>query len=384
VEWVAAIHLSTLRNQRWRTLVCAVLASATTIFACAEDALGTVLAPPSLAARRGMRRWSITLCWLLSAVTISSAAHAGSAYASELPSQCPFALGARAAPAPESEPSAQADAAAMLAEVPLPTGSSESSTDPPEAGSLLAGPAFGPPATPNAVDEHAWWLVPVTPAETLAYICTHLPPSTTRPLSFGGGQNVPENMIAGFTWPGSPGALAVRAVRLANGSTALRVDAEVVWVTPRPATEKIPAGARLLTISVHSWARRSSGPEFNRLTILRRLPSRVTSVARIEKIVTLLNELRVHQPGRSSCLLELAGGSAQLSFSTSPHGPPLVVADINTVDCGRGGVSLTIDGMAEPELEGGWSLVEEISQALGIRPAPEKPKPHRHHHQTHL
>jgi hypothetical protein len=345
---------------------------------------------PSYVALRSsrVRRWAATVCWLLSAATfaaIISVAAVGSAYASEPPSQCPSGLGARSAPAPESEPAAQADAAAMLAEISLPPGSSESSTDPAETGSLLAGPGFGPPGTPNAVDEHAWWLVPVTPAETLAYICAHLPPDTTQPMTFGGGlmgPNVPENMIGAFTWPGNAGTLAVWAVRLANGSTALRVDSEVVWVTPRAASERIPAGARLLTISVRSWARRSSGPEFNRLTILKRLPSRVTSVARIEKIVTLLNELRVHQPGRRChCLLELAGGSAQLSFSTSPDAPPLAVADINTL----GGVSLTIDGKAEPELEGGgWSLVEEISRTLEIRPVHEKPNPHRRHHRTHL
>jgi hypothetical protein len=260
----------------------------------------------------------------------------------------------------------------MLAEVPLPVGSSESSTDPAEAGSLLAGPGFGPPGTPNAVDEHAWWLVPVTPAEALAYICTHLPPDTTRPVSFGGalsGPNVPENMIAGFTWPGSPGTLAVWAVRLANGSTALRVDAEVVWVIPRAASERVPARARLLTISFHKTGGALIGIKSNRPAVLGRLPSRVTSVTRIEKIAALLNELRVHQPGLRHCPLE-PGGSAQVSFYTSPSAPPLAVADINTVGKGGGcggGVSLTINGMAEPELEGGWDLVEEISRALGIR-----------------
>jgi hypothetical protein len=164
----------------------------------------------------------------------------------------------------------------------------------------------------------------LSPTETLAYIYAHLPPGTRRELwgTGPGGPNVPENTFSGFRWPGSPGTLVVDAVRLANGSTALRVDAYVVWITPRAASERIPAGARLLTISVRSWARRSSGPEFNRLTILRRLPSRVTSVARIEKIVTLLNELRVNQPGRRGCcLLEFAGGSAQLSFYTSPNAP---------------------------------------------------------------
>jgi hypothetical protein len=329
----------------------------------------------------------MTLCSLLSAATfaaISCAAAAGGAYASELPSQCPLAY-ARERPAPESKPSALADAAAMLTEFPLPPGSSESSADPPEAGSLLAGPGYGPPATPNAVDEHAWWLVPVTPTETLAYICAHLPPGTTRPSSGGPsrrGPNLPEEMTSGFAWPGSPGSLVVWVVQLANGSTALRVDAEVVWVTPRAASERIPAGARLLTISVHKPGRTLVGIKSNRPAVLGRLPSRVTSVAQIEKIVALLNELRVQQPGLRHCPLE-PGGSVQLSFRTSPSASPLAAADINTIGKGCGGVSLTIDGMAEPELEGGWSLIEEISRVLGVRPAPEKPQPHRHR-RTHL
>jgi hypothetical protein len=315
-----------------------------------------------------MRHWSTTLCSLLSAATlatIGSAAAAGSAYASKLPSQCPLASSESAAP--ESALSAQDGAAAMLAELPLPPGSSASSGDPPEAGSLLASPAFGPPATPNAVDEHAWWLVPVPPAEALAYICAHLPPGTTQPLSVGGGirgPNVPENTVSGFTWPGSPGTLVVWAVQLANGSTALRVDAEVVWVTPRAASERIPAGARLLTIGVRKTGRTLVGIKSNRPAILRQLPSRVTSLARIEKIVALLNKLRVYQPGLRHCPME-QGGSAQfeLRFYTSPSASPLAVANIDTAGCG--GVSLTIDGVAEPELEGGWYLVEGISRALG-------------------
>jgi hypothetical protein len=135
----------------------------------------------------GMQRWSMTLCTLLSATAfaaISSIPAAGSAYASELPSRGLLASSAQRTP--ESEPAALADDDAMLAELPLPPWSSESSTDPPEAGSLLAQPVYGPPATPNAVDEHTWWLVPVAPAEALAFIYAHLPAGTTRPISGGG------------------------------------------------------------------------------------------------------------------------------------------------------------------------------------------------------
>lgn len=140
----------------------------------------------------------------------------------------------------------------LLSEPPLPLGSSESSTEPAEDDSLLAHPGIGPPATPNAVDEHAWWLVPVAPAEALAYICAHLPAGTTRPESVGRGPsepNVPDNEIAAFTPPGSPGTLVIKAIQLPNGSTALRADAQVVWITPRPASETIPSGAHLLRIT---------------------------------------------------------------------------------------------------------------------------------------
>jgi hypothetical protein len=185
-------------------------------------------------------------------------------------------------------------------------------------------------------------------------------------------------MIAGFTWPGSPGTLVMRAVQLVNGATALRVDAEVVWTIPRAASEKVPAGARLLTISVHE-PHRGIGIKAKYPIVLGRLPSRVASTAQIEKIVALLNERRVQQPGLLHCPLG-AGGSVQLGFYASPSTfPPLAVADINTVGGKHcGGVSLKIDGMAEPELEDG-SLIEEIGRALGITPAPEKPKPHHWH-----
>jgi hypothetical protein len=72
----------------------------------------------------------------------------------------------------------------------------------------------------------------------LSYICAHLPAGTTRPETIGwspGKPNVPDNEIAVFTPPGSPSTLVIKAVQLPNGSTALRADAQVVWITPRPA-----------------------------------------------------------------------------------------------------------------------------------------------------
>jgi hypothetical protein len=96
--------------------------------------------------------------------------------------------------------------------------------------------------------------VPAGPAETLAYICTHLPAGTLSTTIFGGlqGPNVPENEIGALAVPGNPGSLVIQAVRLPNGSSALRADAQVVWITARSPSETIPAGAKLLRIAVHA------------------------------------------------------------------------------------------------------------------------------------
>ncbi len=327
----------------------------------------------------GMRRWATTVCWLLSAAILALASCAvatGSAFANGIPTGC--SLAPRSGVGPESESAAQADAASLLAELPLPPGSSESSTEPAEDDSLLAHPGIGPPATPNAVDEHAWWLVPVAPAEALVYICAHLPTGTAR-TGFGrgpSGPNVPENEIAAFAVPGSPGTLVIWAVRLPNGSTALRADAQVVWITPRPASETIPSGAHLLRIAAHSrnsrHRRSSRYSESGLLSLLERLPWKVTSAGQIEEIVALLNKLRVDQPGLRHCPLSVGDSSVDLTFYASPGTAPLAVADIEPVGC-PGSVSLTIGGISQPRLEGGWSLVEQIGEALGVNAAAGPP-----------
>lgn len=323
-----------------------------------------------------MRCRARTFCWLLCAAILAIAScgvAAGSASASAIGTICP--LGNSSSVSPESESAATADAASLLAALPLPPGSSESATEPAEDDSLLAGPEYGPPATPNAVDVHAWWLVPVSPAETLVYICTHLPAGTISTAIFGrgvGAPNAPENETGVFAVPGSSGTLVVKAVRLPNGSTALRADAEVVWITPRLASERIPSGAHLLRISAHSTSRRPGRlSESEELAVLERLPRTVTSARQIEAVVALLNALGVIQPGLRLCPLSLGDTSVQLSFYATPDAPPLAVADIEPGGCG--GVSLTIGGVSQPSLQGGWSLISEIGKALSVNPAAGPP-----------
>jgi hypothetical protein len=159
----------------------------------------------------------------------------------------------------------------------------------------------------------------------------------------------------------------VEAVRLSNGATALRVDAQVVWITPRSPSETIPSGSRLLRINVHSKGRTADEPESEGFSVLERLPWNVTSIAKIEAVVALLNELDVTQPGLRLCPLDLLESSVVLGFYTTATAAPLALAEVHPGGCG--GVSLTIDGVAQPGLEGGWSLIGEIGKALGVSSA---------------
>ena len=314
-----------------------------------------------------MRRPLAALSRLLFAATLVLAGWAvapGSAFASELPTECPLARSWVVHAVSES--AAQRYAATLLAELPLPPGSSESATEPAEDGSLLEQPGYGPPPTPNAVDEHAWWLVPVAPAEALTYICGHLPAGTTHIVSYEGGlrgPGVPVNEIAAFQRRHA--TLIVWAVRLPNGSTALRADAQVVWDTRRPASETVPSGAQLLRITVHSRSTRSTEPQSEMLSLLARLPRTVTSAGQIEAIVGSLNRLKVVQPGLRSCPAALRKTSVELVFYASADAAPLAAADIEPEGCG--GVSLTLGGVPQPRLEPG-SLISQLGEVLGVKP----------------
>jgi hypothetical protein len=260
-----------------------------------------------------------------------------------------------------NESAAQADAASLLTELSLPEGATQSSIEPAEDDSLLAHPGVGPPATPNVVDDHAWWLLPGAPAEVLAYIRAHLPAGTTRALANRGleGPNVPHNESEAFAWPPITDVLAMRwlvveVVELPDGSTGLRADAQVVWETPRPAPETIPQGSHLLRVSVHGSLKGEQPTQ---------RPLSVTSLKKINAIVALLNALPASQPGLRSCPID-RGIRVRLAFYARRGVAPLAVADVNPEGCG--GVALTIGGTPQPELESG-ALLKQVDHLLGVK-----------------
>ncbi len=263
--------------------------------------------------------------------------------------------------AAENESAAQSDAASLLTELALPASATPSSIEPAGDDSLLAHPGVGPPATPNVVDDHAWWIVTGTPAQALAYIRAHLPAGTKQAVTSGGlsGPNVPENESEAFAWPPIAGVLGMRwlvvgVVQLPSGTTGLRADAQVVWVTPRAASETIPPGSHLLRISVHG-SLRGERPK--------QRPFSVTSARKIDAIVALLNALPARQPGVRSCPADF-GIRVRLAFYRRRGVAPLAVAAIDPQGCG--GVALTIGGKAQPGLESG-GLLGKVEHVLGVK-----------------
>jgi hypothetical protein len=267
---------------------------------------------------------------------------------------------------------AQADAESLLAQLELPSGAEQSTGEPAGEDSLLARPGSGPPATPNVVDVHAWWLVPDAPKQVLAYIREHLPAEARHALSSSlAGSGVPPNETEGFAWPPiaqvlSTRQLVVEVVQLPSGSTALRADAEVVWVTPRPVSETVPLDAHLLRVSVlHTLgsAPRHGGHPFT-----------FTATGKIDRAVALINELPAGQPGVRNCPADF-GVLVRLAFYPRPRSAASAIAKIDPGGCR--GVRLTLRGVTQPPLEGQAlpgsttppriPLVTQLDRILGVK-----------------
>jgi hypothetical protein len=272
-----------------------------------------------------------------------------------------WAPGAGLADTASNEAAAQSDAAALLAAAPLPPGAVRSATEPAGDGSVLAQPAIRVGAA-DLVDDHGWWIVR-SGLDVLSYIAAHRPAGTkVTTTGSGGGPNVPASRFEAIDWPAIHGVLSSRelvvyAVTLPDGSTAVRLDAEVVWLTARSPSELIPSRTQRVTIAV-------LGPA-NRVV---QGPLSVTDAKAVKRVVALLNGLGVAQPGPVFCPADF-GTRIRLAFHAGSGAPPLAVANIDPGGCLN--VSLTIGGHAQPALAGstapGSSLVSDLDAALGVR-----------------
>jgi len=254
------------------------------------------------------------------------------------------------------------DAHALLARIVLPVGAVRLAGAP--AGATVIANRFPSVATPALTDVYGYWRVPGPPRTVLAFIGAHTPHPTTGLPGGGSSRSGPSWWSLGLVYPSVPGvldarSLVIKVVGLRDGTTAVRVDAEVVWVIPRPASERIPANVREIDVT--------SGPP-------RRPPEvsvKVTAPVTITKIVSLINSLPTVQPSTLPCPTFPADTPVvTLTFHATPHGR--IVAQATqlawpTVTTACDPMNLTLYGRRQtPLLLDGGAAIRTIQRLLGV------------------
>jgi hypothetical protein len=249
---------------------------------------------------------------------------------------------AQATPSPSQR--AVADANAIFASFVVPEGARRLPAAPTVEKGVLKTPDELP-GTPDVVDKAGWWIVPGAPQSVLAWEARHLPRRFSA--SGTGTGSGPGFMMwnQSESLPDVPGVLDSRGMVVTavpdGHETAIRVDAEVSWQPARPASEKVPATAQAVTISMDLGQNQGGKRPPTPVTI--------TDPARVSELKALINGLALFPPAMYSCPADF-GGDLVLTFRAGPRTPALAVATVDFGGCDS--VDLTINGKSQPALAG--------------------------------
>jgi hypothetical protein len=258
---------------------------------------------------------------------------------------------------------AEHDAARLLAHGVLPANASPSAAEPAGDHDFLSRPGQVPVAV-NLVDRHGWWIVPEDESTVSAFVSAHRPKGA-HVVTTGIGDGVdfsseslafelaPVGRSLGTRW------LVVAMITVPGDRTGVRVDAEVQWLIPRPAGERIPSSARALEVAV----RRPGRPPDDDVT--------VTNAAKVKRVASLIDGLPTEQPGVFDCTGRTDDPVVTFTFRASPGGRVLARATQIIGPSPRGGfcepMTFTVRGHPQTPLLDGASVVRAARRLLGIR-----------------
>lgn len=322
---------------------------------------------PSLPPRRdpsAMRHAAVLV--LVTAVTLGAGAGIffGARSASTSGTSVGPAISSFPAP-PSREALARMEAVRLLSSLHLPPGSKESATAPAGSAVTLKEP-FTIAASPDLVDLTRYYTVPLAPAAVVAWLKTRHPKEAT--LGGSGTVSGPGGTYAwelGLTWPlakvqprtsSSSGqvidsaGIAIEAISLSAGQSALRVDAEVTWLPAKNKADLVPFGMKLLTASVPGSK-----------------TAAVTTHSRsvIERLRKAIDALPVASPGARSCPADLFGHTVRLVFASHAGVAPAAVVQADESGCGF--VSIMVGGKTGRALSGGVGIFDLAARLLGIK-----------------
>ncbi len=223
---------------------------------------------------------------------------------------------------------------------------------------------FGWLGVASMVDQHELWQTSSSPVAAVEQAVSRLPLGTRQlQRAEGGGE-----FLAYYRLPASdPRSLTTTEVSIQavkeSSETAVRLDAEVAYVAPRPQNLRIPSSARVLDITVGSNPKRPL------------LSLQVTSVSEVRRIAEMVNVLpfNAYLKGAAyNCPAILTTTPVdRFVFRRSTTGPILATvtesAMTPTIADPCGATKLVIRGHREPELQDGGRLLKQAGALLNVR-----------------
>lgn len=262
-----------------------------------------------------MRRWTSKL--VLVVMTLAAAAGASVALAASRSQK----------QLQSNQAQARADAAALVAAVQLPPGATVSSGEPAGDNGLLRAGSQALEGDAAHALAHRWWVVDEPSDQVLDYVGAHAPQGTKQNGS--GFSNGPQGSTKSdmFEAPAIPGKLGERMMwvtvaALQDGQTGVLAQAQSDYIVPRPSSERVPAGASILTIA------RTRTTANGRRTFHTHLATiQLTRRATIQRVTRLIDSLQIAQPVTINCpALIFPATSYTLSWRRSAAGRPLARA----------------------------------------------------------
>jgi hypothetical protein len=272
----------------------------------------------------------------------------------------PVTAASRTAGSPTPRERAAADAAAILKAFAVPPGARRLQQAP----DALKAPITTLVST-TLVDKVSFWRSPGRPQAVLAWEQAHLP----RRFTPGDADFGPPSWDRTFSLPPVRGVLnardlVVEVTAAGNGQTAIRVDAQVSWQPPRPASERVPSSARVVTITQLP----SLGPHATRPPA----PVTITGLAVVRRLAALVNNLQLSTIGPGAPCPASLGGGIRLTFLAGAGGPPLAAAQ-GPAACGT--VQFTVGGKRRPALQLTGSFIPQVLKLAGLHWKVRPPRP---------
>ena len=263
----------------------------------------------------------------------------------------PVTAASLTAGSPTPRERAAADAAAILKAFAVPPGARRLQQAP----DALKVPITTVVST-TLVDNVSFWRAPGRPQAVLAWEQAHLP----RRFTLGDEDFGPPSWDRTFSLSPVPGMLntrdlVVEVTGVGNGETAIRVDAQVSWQPPRPASERVPSAARVVTITRLPGL----GPHASRPPA----PVTITDLAVVRRLAALVDNLQLSTIGPDASCPAALGGGIRLTFLARAGGPPLAVAQ-GPAACGT--VQFSAGGRRQPALQITDSFIPQILTLAGL------------------